>query len=314
MLHILWVLIKWILILLGILLGLVFLVILLILFCPVRYRISAVKEECCLKYTEAKMRISWLFGGVSFSLDRKSGDNFRELRILGIPVLSLLKKHRAKKASDSRRKSENRVNRNQDFSEGKEIQSEKIPGTDKDYSFPDRDINIEEELVLKKEYSEKELNKITEIWEKLKKVLNKLKDIPSVFSSILSTLKNICDKMEWWKNFFEHPRIKSGIEFARMEAWKLLKQIFPVKINGYVKFGSEDPSVTGTVLAVLGVTMPLHKNKIEIIPVFENQNFLEGNIKMKGRVYCCVPIKILLELYFNKDIKYIFHRWKNKEV
>ena len=44
MLHILWLILKWILILLGILIGLVLLLLLLILFCPVRYRASAEKK------------------------------------------------------------------------------------------------------------------------------------------------------------------------------------------------------------------------------------------------------------------------------
>ena len=45
MLHILWLILKFILILLGIVLGLLLLAILLILFCPVRYRASGTKEK-----------------------------------------------------------------------------------------------------------------------------------------------------------------------------------------------------------------------------------------------------------------------------
>ncbi|MFQ9880061.1 MAG: hypothetical protein ACLRW4_17165 [Ruminococcus sp.] len=45
MLHILWILIKFILIILGILLGLALLAVLLLLFCPVRYQARAVKES-----------------------------------------------------------------------------------------------------------------------------------------------------------------------------------------------------------------------------------------------------------------------------
>ncbi len=45
MLHILWILIKFILIILGILLGLALLAVLLLLFCPVRYQARAVKGD-----------------------------------------------------------------------------------------------------------------------------------------------------------------------------------------------------------------------------------------------------------------------------
>ena len=41
MLHILWLIIKWILILLGILIGLIFLILLLLLFCPIRFASAA---------------------------------------------------------------------------------------------------------------------------------------------------------------------------------------------------------------------------------------------------------------------------------
>ena len=61
MLHILWMLIKLILILLGTVLGLAVLVLLLLLFCPVRYSAEALKETSSFKETEAAVRVSWLF-------------------------------------------------------------------------------------------------------------------------------------------------------------------------------------------------------------------------------------------------------------
>ena len=69
MLHILWMLIKLILILLGTVLGLAVLVLLLLLFCPVRYSAEALKETSSFKETEAAVRVSWLFGGISFQKD-----------------------------------------------------------------------------------------------------------------------------------------------------------------------------------------------------------------------------------------------------
>ena len=54
MLHILWMLIKLILILLGTVLGLAVLVLLLLLFCPVRYSAEALKETSSFKETEAE--------------------------------------------------------------------------------------------------------------------------------------------------------------------------------------------------------------------------------------------------------------------
>ena len=73
MLHILWMIIKFILILIGIILGLLLLVLLLLLFCPVRYQAEGMKEAGSFRTATGRARISWLFGGVSFSLGFTEG-------------------------------------------------------------------------------------------------------------------------------------------------------------------------------------------------------------------------------------------------
>ena len=66
MLHILWLILKWILILLGILIGLVLLLLLLILFCPVRYRASAEKKRTeGIREIRASGEVSWLLHIIS---------------------------------------------------------------------------------------------------------------------------------------------------------------------------------------------------------------------------------------------------------
>ena len=90
--------------------------------------------------------------------------------------------------------------------------------------------------------------------------------------------------------------------------------MLPTRITGKITLGSEDPAVTGTVLALLGMAIPFHKNKIMVNPLFNGENILEGEIFLKGRIYGVVLIKIAIELYFNKNIKYVIHRWRHKEV
>ena len=72
MLHILWLILKFILILLGIVLGLLLLAILLILFCPVRYRASGTKEQDDWKKIRGEGQISWLFHGQNFEQAKKN--------------------------------------------------------------------------------------------------------------------------------------------------------------------------------------------------------------------------------------------------
>lgn len=324
MLHILWMLIKLILILLGTVLGLAVLVLLLLLFCPVRYSAEALKETSSFKETEAAVRVSWLFGGISFTFRRIQGKNTQKLCVFGIPVLSLLQKRKQKKAAAGKVQTaeksplseqptekplpETKISLPQekkpDIPYGSaEAKQKKDPETGtSDLSESDEKIRTENK------------NKISALLDKLKEIMDRLAQLPSMLSKIPLTIRRIYDKIDWYRQFFEHPRTKEAVSLILDRSKKLMHHIFPKKIKGKVTFGSEDPSITGTALAVLGMTMPFHKNRVEIVPVFDNQNILEGNIKIKGRIYGFVPVKMLAELYFNKNIKYIISRWKHKEV
>ena len=99
MLHILWILLKFILILLGILLGLILVAVLLILFCPVRYRASGTKETDSFRDISARARVSWLFGVVSFQLQYQNGTSAFDFRLFGIPIMKLIQKFRKQKPS-----------------------------------------------------------------------------------------------------------------------------------------------------------------------------------------------------------------------
>ena len=319
MLHILWMLIKLILILLGTVLGLAVLVLLLLLFCPVRYSAEALKETSSFKETEAAVRVSWLFGGISFTFRRIQGKNTQKLCVFGIPVLSLLQKRKQKKATAEQPTEkplpETKISlpeteislpqeKKPDIPYGSaEAKQKKDPETGtSDLSESDEKIRTENK------------NKISALPDKLKEIMDRLAQLPSMLSKIPLTIRRIYDKIDWYRQFFEYPRTKEAVSLILDRSKKLMHHIFPKKIKGKVTFGSEDPSITGTALAVLGMTMPFHKNRVEIVPVFDNQNILEGNIKIKGRIYGFVPVKMLAELYFNKNIKYIISRWKHKEV
>ena len=324
MLHILWMLIKLILILLGTVLGLAVLVLLLLLFCPVRYSAEALKETSSFKETEAAVRVSWLFGGISFTFRRIQGKNTQKLCVFGIPVLSLLQKRKQKKSAAGKVQTAEKSSLSEQPTEkplpetkislpqekkpdipygSAEAKQKKDPETGtSDLSESDEKIRTENK------------NKISALLDKLKEIMDRLAQLPSMLSKMPLTIRRIYDKIDWCRQFFEYPRTKEAVSLVLDRSKKLMHHIFPKKIKGKVTFGSEDPSITGTALAVLGMTMPFHKNRVEIVPVFDNQNILEGNIKIKGRIYGFVPVKMLAELYFNKNIKYIISRWKHKEV
>ncbi len=104
MLHILWLIIKWILILLGIVLAFLILAVVCLLFCPVSYQGQARKETGVLC---GQGKVSWLLGALSFHFgyDKEKGGSY-SLKIFGINASAygrLAKKlKRTKKTSPKR--------------------------------------------------------------------------------------------------------------------------------------------------------------------------------------------------------------------
>ena len=149
---------------------------------------------------------------------------------------------------------------------------------------------------------------------KLKTVLQRIRTFFKKLKNIRQTFAHIMKKAKWWMGFLRSEEMKEAFGLIKEQCTGLLKHIFPTKISGNAAFGCEDPAVTGMILAVLGMSIPLHKNCIQVSPAFENEeSFLEGEINMKGRIYGIVLLRTGIRIYFNKNIKHIINQWKHKE-
>lgn len=343
MLHILWMILKIILIIIGILLGLVLLALLLVLFCPVRYRAQAEKATPSFSETKVEASVSWLFRLIRVKVFFQNGNTSTDVRVFGIPILKLLKK-RGKGSPEKGEAGERNTGQlkkpepveiteqtikpeTEDLGTGETAglpESEKKPEStapevtaEKTESFRSKGNTgvppSEKQRAEDPPHAEKVSvayrlgNKIRPVWEKIIGIPRK---IAGSIRKIALSIRAVYDKIDWWKQFLTHPRIKEAFAYVKQRVFRVIRHVLPTKIRGEITFGSEDPSVTGTVLAVLGMTIPFHKNYVMVSPVFQSENILEGNVWLKGRVYGIVLVKAALEIYFNKNVKYVIYRWK----
>lgn len=343
MLHILWLIIKWILILLGILIGLIFLILLLLLFCPIRYRGKLKKDRTdSLREIHATGEVSWLLHIISVQAFWEQGVLKTKICFLGIPLEKFRKKKKPRSLSNSEdqnakkqteaSRSHEKTSKSEQQNDAAELQmSEPQEDTVEDINEISENV-IMEPISISEEISEDEKKLRTKIADLILNIVGKIKTavgklfrivqnflgipkrILKKIQSLALTIRNFCDKINWWKEFLDHPRTREALSFLWKNAKKLIYHVLPTRITGKITFGNEDPAVTGMVLAVLGMTIPFHKNKIEVAPLFDDENVLEGEILLKGRIYGIVVLKTAAELYFNKNIKYVIHRWRHKEV
>ena len=358
MLHILWILIKFILIILGILLGLALLAVLLLLFCPVRYQARAVKETGSFKETELEARITWLFHAIGARFFFHDGEGKLVILLFGVSLETIkgwlkklkggrkknsvsqaarskAKKRKKKSAKTKEISQENRTKKPEaKEASGEELNVSNTVAEEKTEQMAEPRIETEKKAsqpeVHAAEKQEENINfasesgLFTHIWEILSKIIrfpgNLWNKVISIIKGIIEKIKNIkktisgiTDKLGWWKEFLTNEQTKAAISLVWKDAKGLLHHVLPTKVEGDVTFGCDDPAITGTVLAVLGMTFPFHKNRIHVNPLFGGENQLTGNVSLKGRIYGIVFIKAAIEVYFNKNIKYVINRWKHKE-
>ena len=300
MLHILWLILKFILILLGIVLGLLLLTILLILFCPVRYRASGTKEQDDWKKIRGEGQVSWLFHGVVLKAVWAEGNLQTSFRLFGIPVDKIL--NRRKKVKDyagSEEIPEKPVN----------AEAEKMISSSVDSQLQDAPEKPQQETD-----SDKKEKKISPVRKLLSGIQSKRKRIWDRIHHIRATLGRVGTQITWWRDFLEHPRVQAGISLVWKHAKFLIRHVLPTKMDGEITFSTEDPSITGAILAVLGMTIPFHKNCVGVRPLFSGENYCQGNVRIKGRIYGIVFVRAAVSIYFNKNIKYVIRRWKTRRA
>lgn len=333
MLHILWLILKFILIVLGVLLGLLLLAVLLLLFCPVRYRAEIKKKETDpLRRVKASGSVSWLFHLLLWEGCYEDGVFLHRIRILGIPLDALQKAFRRKpkkeKPGTERVSGEEpkapAITQISQKSENTAKEAGKEPDIQED---PQPAASPEPEPEHRQEISSSAPAHVckTSKWEKLKHILrtpfrlwekskNAVRGFFQKIRKMALTIQMLYDKISWWRAFVEHPQVQEAISLVWGDIKKLLRHISPTRTEGSVVFGCEDPAVTGSILAALGMSIPLHKNCIQITPLFEGGNHLEGYAKVKGRFYGVMLLKTALEIYLNKNVKYVISRWRHKEA
>ena len=319
MLQILWILIKFILIILGILLGLALLAVLLLLFCPVRYRALAVKENDSFKDVKLEARATWLFHAVGAGISVHNGERKLAITLFGVSLETIkgwFKKKDSRKKKVQKEELPDRVKENvqkKDIVPEKDERpvitpkAEKVSGEKKAHKKPAAKGSL---FVRIRGILYKIIRLPGNLWNKL---ISLIKGTVKKIKNIKKTVSEITDRIGWWKKFLTNQRTKAALSLLWKDGKGLIRHMFPTKVEGQITFGCEDPSVTGAALAVLGMTFPFHKNRIQVTPLFDGENQLTGNVFLKGRIYGVVFVKAAIEIFFNKNIKYVINRWKHKE-
>lgn len=292
-------------IILLIILGILLFLLGALLFGAVTWRLEAEKKESFRIF----IRGSWMFRllTVRYVLDQAPDwKQDLELRILGIPVFRPFAEDKKKTSGEAAKRKKGASGKKAvpplEASEKKEREraaEEKSPNE----KMPDF---REGEKVRKIPEPISEPVRPLRLTERIRRFFGGLCDRLKELGARFQSLRERKDEfLEFWR-LEAHVRARSAI---LKELRYLLKKLKPVKLQGRLRFGLEDPSVTGWLMGVLSILCSWYPGSFELCPDFE-QEILEGRLNVKGRIRLYVFLRVFRKVYFNQDIRHMYRQWK----
>lgn len=301
--------------LLLVVLGIILVFIFLILFVPVRYRITARRKITEEIPVMAKIKITWLFHilNAAFSYPEAA---YVKVRVFCFTVF------RSDKKKKTRAKAESESPPNKDFKtqealEAKEADDEhSVQPTQKTQQEQQEQKSTEEQKFSGEQQEWNEDNgqpeepetKISDFFKKLWAVL---KNIKYTIIKIYDKIKHIVKNIQYYIKIIKSETFERAWTVCSGQVFSLLKSILPGKLTGNLLIGTGDPASTGQVLAVYGMLYPLIGNHIVITPDFEQQ-VMEGDLFIKGKITVFKVIKTAWIVYFNKDLRRLIKLFKRE--
>lgn len=296
---------------LGILLLIPVIMILILLICPISYRLEGDFDG---KSPHFKAKVSWALVFFRMRADYEDDIEFTA-RIFGVPVYrtdsekwsllgggkkSVVEEKNVKEMEDSKAQFHDSPQKDIDKKESERldlesIQEQKKPTQDiLDLSWDESEDILPNHTVLKKEKEKKRKFPGKKIVDFLKKCYNKCRDV-------IGKLRQIFGKVGDFKTLLEDEKILAALFRLKKYGMDGLKYLLPQKLEADLVFGLEDPALTGKILGCLAMAMPIYGEHLNITPDFD-RSILKGRILAAGRIRRYKLLKLAWNIYRDKDL------------
>ena len=340
MIHILFMILKALGILLLVLLFLVLLIVCTVLFLPFCYRAQVLKEEEGFACVKASGRVSWLFGAVALTASYEEQKPEAQILLFGASLETWkrrLKKIRRGEASVPR--TEENETENAPEAEKTDTVKKQMPQRDaeKTQKAPDQ-TEKQQKVTAQKEQPEQEQEPDAPKKSILERCFGRIEYLPEKLLNLASRLlqtafrllelpfrllekleqkiqagRRLKRKWESVKKFFRSKMFREALLHAKKEVLYFLKKAAPKKVTGTVRFGFNDPALTGETLGILGMIYGKLPKDLSIQPDFE-QEILRGDVRMKGSFQAVTAAGIALRLFRDQNLRKTIRHFKHKEA
>ena len=306
--------------------GFILVLLLLILFVPVRYRIDSsiprtdLEKGFDVEKIYAKVSFSWLLHILSGGIVYPENKQF-EVRLFGIRIFPLRKKN--EKADNKDNKDEGKPSSgvvemsNIPESDHVEAAKEEADSVETDTAEAEvsekEETNPSDEAVAGKESDEEASDEprsfLDVLWNIIDKVANILETPQNVFEKIQYTISRVCGKISMIKTTVENDIFKRAFDLVKRKLLRIIKMILPDKCNIRLGLGTGDPAQTAELVGIFGAMYPFLFNKVSFEPDFD-EKVIEMDAHLKGHITVFTIVYSAAVCFFNKDVKKVIRRFK----
>lgn len=327
MIHILFMILKALGILILVLLFLVLLIVCTVLFLPFCYRAQVLKEEEGFACVKASGRVSWLFGAVALTASYEEQKPEAQILLFGASLETWkrrLKKIRRGEASVSRTEE----NETENAPEAEKTAEQKAPDqkekqqkvtAQKEQPEQEQEPDAPKKSILERFFGRIEYlpEKLLNLASRLLQTAFRLLELPfrllEKLEQKIQAGRRLKRKWESVKKFFRSKMFREALLHAKKEVLYFLKKAAPKKVTGTVRFGFDDPALTGETLGILGMIYGKLPKDLSIQPDFE-QEILQGDVRMKGSFQAVTAAGIALRLFRDQNLRKTIRHFKHKEA
>ena len=121
-------------------------------------------------------------------------------------------------------------------------------------------------------------------------------------------IKGILKNGRPFLDFLNDAENREAFSFLLSEGKRLLLRVLPGKLSGTVRFDLEDPASVGKALIFLSFLYPAIGDRVQITPLFENENRLEGELSLEGRIRAVSLLIIGIRVFFDQRVRKLLRR------
>lgn len=312
MLAVLLMILKIIGIVLLSILALLLAIILIVLFVPVRYRIDVNKPSDDANIFMVRARISYLLRifriNVTYPKDEK-------IAVYALFFKLYPRKQRVKKTSSKKTNkndtSESDVIKNQE-KESEEIKSDILKDAAKEEVFDNTINQLEVSANEVIEDNIKDFDEKKSISDFIHKLFNIIRNLKLTLLTLYAKINDVVNNVSYYIDIVNSREFKNAFALAKRSLKRLFRCVRPRRLKGYVRFGTDDPSVSAEVFGLYSLIYPYMDKHFTFIPELEGACF-NGDVTIKGHIRVFNILIIAIGVYFNKDIKKLIKLFKKEK-